>query len=162
MRRFAENMEHAFSGNWESGFEREQVGMWSPAIEVSRTRRSTGGAGRPAWFGQRRCEGGDLGQPSGDSGRASPGTRRTGKRIPAVGAEVRKLLSIGSASRRCADRTGPRRDSRTVYWKSLFPYRPPHSVDEQSPLKGRPRRSVRSQARRVQVSLKYPRQGNCR
>ena len=35
MRRFAENMEHAFSGNWESGFEREQVGMWSPAIEVS-------------------------------------------------------------------------------------------------------------------------------
>ena len=35
MRRFAENMEHAFSGNWESGFGREQVGMWSPAIEVS-------------------------------------------------------------------------------------------------------------------------------
>jgi HSP20 family protein len=35
MRRFAENMEHAFSGNWESGFGREQLGMWSPAIEVS-------------------------------------------------------------------------------------------------------------------------------
>ena len=35
MRRFAENMEHAFSGNWEAGFGREQPGMWSPAIDVS-------------------------------------------------------------------------------------------------------------------------------
>jgi HSP20 family protein len=35
MRRFAENMEHAFPGNWDSGFGREQIGMWSPAIEVS-------------------------------------------------------------------------------------------------------------------------------
>lgn len=35
MRRFAENMEQAFSGNWESGFGRERLGMWSPAIEVS-------------------------------------------------------------------------------------------------------------------------------
>jgi HSP20 family protein len=35
MRRFAENMEQAFSGNWESGLGREQLGMWSPAIEVS-------------------------------------------------------------------------------------------------------------------------------
>jgi len=35
MRRFAENMENAFSGNWDSGLWREQPGMWSPAIEVS-------------------------------------------------------------------------------------------------------------------------------
>jgi len=35
MRRFAENMEQAFSGNFDSGFGREQLGMWSPAIEVS-------------------------------------------------------------------------------------------------------------------------------
>ncbi len=35
MRRFAENMEHAFSGNWEAGLGREQSGMWSPAIDVS-------------------------------------------------------------------------------------------------------------------------------
>jgi HSP20 family protein len=35
MRRFLENMEHGFGGDWESGFGREQLGMWSPAIEVS-------------------------------------------------------------------------------------------------------------------------------
>jgi len=35
MRRFAENMEQAFSGNWDVGFGREQFRMWSPAIEVS-------------------------------------------------------------------------------------------------------------------------------
>ena len=28
-------MEQAFSGNWDSGFGREPMGMWSPAIEVS-------------------------------------------------------------------------------------------------------------------------------
>jgi HSP20 family protein len=35
MRRFAENMEQAFGGQWDSGFGREQSGMWSPAIDVS-------------------------------------------------------------------------------------------------------------------------------
>src|SRR5204863_1128010 len=35
MRRFAEQMDRAFSGSWGSDFAWENPGMWSPAIDVS-------------------------------------------------------------------------------------------------------------------------------
>jgi HSP20 family protein len=35
MRRFTENMERAFRGDWETGAGHEQYGMWAPAIDVS-------------------------------------------------------------------------------------------------------------------------------